>query len=53
MLAKAKSFLNWHPRWSLDTALDCIVTFTKAYLENKPLKNMCEHQIETYLHASI
>jgi CDP-glucose 4,6-dehydratase len=47
--SKAKSFLNWHPRWSLDTALDSIVYFTKAYLDKKFLKEICEQQIETYL----
>ncbi len=51
--SKAKTYLNWHPRWSLDTALDSIVYFTKAYLDNKPLTNICEQQIEVYLNTSV
>lgn len=50
--SKAKTYLNWYPRWSLDKALDSIVYFTKAYLDKKSLKNICEQQIETYLHSS-
>jgi len=51
--SKAKSYLNWQPRWSLDTALDSIIYFTKAYLGNESLKNICEHQIETYLCTTV
>ena len=51
--SKAKTYLNWHPRWSLETALDSIVFFTKAYIDNKPLKEICEKQIETYLNTTI
>jgi CDP-glucose 4,6-dehydratase len=47
--SKAKAVLNWHPRWSLRTALDNIVEFTKAYINKEDLEKICTNQIKNYL----
>ncbi len=46
--SKAKSELGWQPRWLLDRAIDSIVEWTKAYQENRDLKQVCFKQIEEY-----
>lgn len=47
-ISKAKTQLNWQPKWNIETALDKIVEWTIAY---KNHKNMCEitlKQIKEY-----
>lgn len=46
--SKASSVLNWHPRWSLETALDAIVTWHKAYLQGDDMRKMCLQQISDF-----
>jgi CDP-glucose 4,6-dehydratase len=50
--SKAKTRLGWHPRWGLDTALDKIVEWTKAYQGNSDAGETCRRQIEEYVHGS-
>ena len=47
--SKAKSELNWHPHWSLKSALDKIIEFNKAYLNKEDLQAVCTNQIKKYL----
>ena len=47
--SKAKTVLNWHPNWSLKTALDNVTEFTKAYLDKEDLQAVCIKQIKSYL----
>lgn len=46
--SKAKAILGWHPRWNLDKAIDSIIKWTRAYKENKDLRQICTNQIETF-----
>jgi len=46
--SKAKTEMGWHPRWSLEKAIDSIIDWTKAYKENEDLREKCLKQIEEY-----
>lgn len=46
--SKAKAELGWHPRWSLEKAIDSIIDWTKAYKEDEDLREKCIEQIEGY-----
>lgn len=46
--SKAKSRLNWHPRWSLATAIDQICVWHKAHLVGADMQAMCHYQIQQY-----
>lgn len=46
--SKAKSKLNWKPRWSLDLALDRIVEWHHAWKEKKPMADISISQINSY-----
>lgn len=46
--SKARNLLNWRPRWNLDTAIDAIIQFTKAYQNGMNLRKVCLDQIEQY-----
>ena len=45
---KAKSILMWRPRWDLETALDKIIIWTKAYRAGADLLKVCKDQISDY-----
>lgn len=47
--SKAKSRLDWHPRWHLNEALDAIVEWQRAYLRGENVKQMTLHQIQDYV----
>lgn len=46
--SKAKAGLGWHPKWNLEKAIDSIVSWTRAYRENKDMREICLEQIEEY-----
>jgi CDP-glucose 4,6-dehydratase len=46
--SKAKDKLNWHPKWTLEKALDSIIEFTRAFQKEENLKDLCIRQIENY-----
>lgn len=46
--SKAKSELGWQPRWDLETAIDNVVAWTRAYAEGKDVQRVCLKQIEDY-----
>ncbi len=48
--SKAKSLLNWHPKWSLTQAIDCVIEWTKAYKESQNVKEVCLRQIKEYMY---
>jgi CDP-glucose 4,6-dehydratase len=48
--SKAKHYLGWYPRWTLEKTLDSIVAFAKT--PDVELKNICISQIETYLKSA-
>jgi CDP-glucose 4,6-dehydratase len=47
--SKAKSQLGWRPRWNIETTLEKIITWTKAYCEGENMRLFCEKQIQEYL----
>jgi len=46
--SKARSRLNWRPRWSLEQTLDTIVDWTRAYSDGADLRQLCRDQIAAY-----
>lgn len=46
--SKARAYLNWRSRWNLDTAIDAIVRWTKAYQDGMDLRQVCQDQIDQY-----
>ena len=46
--SKAKTRLNWQPRWSLANAIDQICIWHKAYFAADDMKALCLHQIKQY-----
>ncbi|QSV46141.1 CDP-glucose 4,6-dehydratase [Geobacter benzoatilyticus] len=46
--SKAGAELGWRPRWSLDSALESIVSWTKTYRDGGDLRRACLAQIEAY-----
>jgi CDP-glucose 4,6-dehydratase len=46
--SKAKAELGWTPQWDIETTLESIVEWTKAYVNKTNLKIVCENQIENY-----
>ncbi len=46
--SKAKTGLGWYPRWDLEKAIDSVVRWTRAYRENKDMREICLMQIEEY-----
>ena len=45
---KAKTSLNWSPRWSLDTALDKTVEWHQLWKEGQSMAEVSVRQIEAY-----
>ncbi|MBI4839266.1 MAG: CDP-glucose 4,6-dehydratase [Nitrospirae bacterium] len=50
--SKAKSRLEWHPRWNIEKAIDKIIEWTRAYKQKKDLTDVCLSQIEEYLNSN-
>jgi CDP-glucose 4,6-dehydratase len=50
--SKAKTELGWHPRWTVEKAIDSIIEWTRAYNKNKDLREACLDQIEAYRHST-
>ena len=48
--SKARSKLNWKPRWPLEIALDKIVEWHQAWKERKPMAEISISQIKSYLY---
>ena len=46
--SKARSRLGWHPRWSLETALEKIVDWYRAYRSQRDVGGLVMEQIEDY-----
>jgi len=46
--SKAKSRLEWHPKWNLETALDKIIEWTKVYEDGGDIRAVTLKQIEEY-----
>jgi CDP-glucose 4,6-dehydratase len=51
-IGKGKARLGWQPRWRLARALDHIVTWHRAWLDNADMRALCLQQIADYTAAS-
>ncbi len=50
-ISKARQRLQWLPRWSLETALNHITTWHKAWLKGEDIRTVCLTQINQYRSA--
>ena len=50
-ISKAKTYLDWYPRWSLHDALDATVEWHKAWLDNKDMRTVTISQIDRYMNG--
>jgi CDP-glucose 4,6-dehydratase len=46
--SKANARLGWHPRWTLEKAIDKTIEWASAYSDNADLREVCRTQIEEY-----
>ncbi|WP_330502767.1 CDP-glucose 4,6-dehydratase [Peribacillus frigoritolerans] len=46
--SKSKAELGWYPKWNLETALDKVIEWTKAYQAGSDVKEVCLSQIDEY-----
>jgi len=51
-ISKARSRLQWQPRWALETALDKIVDWHQAWLAHEDVHALCLRQIHQYTQDS-
>lgn len=47
-ISKAKNLLQWQPRWHLETAIDKVIEWTLAYINNLNLRDIVLNQIRNY-----
>lgn len=47
-ISKARQRLDWNPYWPIETALDHVMDWHRAWLEGKDMKQECLKQIELY-----
>lgn len=48
--SKAKSVFRWEPHWNVETTMENIVEWTKAYLAGENVSECMDKQIEELLH---
>ena len=48
--SKARSELEWSPKWNIEIALSSIVDWHKAYINNENILELMAHQIRDYFH---
>jgi CDP-glucose 4,6-dehydratase len=46
--SKAKTMLNWHPRWDINKTIQSIIEFNKAFQNKENILELCMKQIENY-----
>ncbi|MFV0378021.1 MAG: CDP-glucose 4,6-dehydratase [Mangrovibacterium sp.] len=46
--SKAKAELNWFPKWTIQRALESIVSWHKAFLNGDDVRGLCVSQIKHY-----
>ena len=46
--SKAKSKLGWYPRWNIETSLQLIVDWNKAYQDKSDMRQVCFQQIDKF-----
>lgn len=51
--SKARAFLGWRPRWSLDQAIERIISWHKSYLAGEDMRQTCIRQIADFAVAEV
>lgn len=46
--SQAKAQLSWHPRWSLEQAIDKVMEWTLAYKHKEDMQSVCLHQLSEF-----
>lgn len=46
--SKAHAELNWYPKWRVETALDKVLEWVRAYRDGQDVLTTCLKQLETY-----
>lgn len=49
---KLKSTFGWNPHWSLETAVEKVVEWNKAWIDGQSLKDFTDRQIKEFLKAN-
>ncbi len=49
--SKAKTMLNWYPKWNIDMALEKSVEWYKAYRDGNDIRELCLTQIQQYIQS--
>lgn len=52
-ITKAKKQLNWKPRWNVQTTLNKICDWVKAYQQKENIKKVCIEQIQDFCKTKI
>ncbi len=47
--SKLKAILGWRPRWNLETAIEKVVEWSKAWIAGEDIRLIMDSQIEEYL----
>jgi CDP-glucose 4,6-dehydratase len=47
--SKAKTDLNWYPRWEISSVLEMIVNWHKCYKSGAVMKDLCLQEIKNYI----
>lgn len=50
-ISKAKTYLDWKPRWSLHQALDATIEWHKAWLNKQDMREITISQIDRYMNG--
>lgn len=51
--SKAKTRLNWFPKWNLEQAIDKVIEWVRLYKNNKDIAEVCFNQIEEYSNCKV
>ncbi|MDO4276042.1 MAG: CDP-glucose 4,6-dehydratase [Eubacteriales bacterium] len=47
--SKLKNTFNWHPRWNLETAIEKVVEWSKAWVAGENVRTVMDRQLEEFL----
>jgi len=50
-ISKAKTYLNWRPRWRLEQALNATIEWHKAWLKGEDMRKVSIMQIEKFMNG--
>ncbi len=50
--SKLKSVFGWKPRWNLDTAVEKVVEWTKAWTKGQSVRDVMDQQIDEFISVS-